>query len=442
MRPRHRNSLSQLIVLSSLVMAFQARVSAVELSLDGTGDVSLVPFISAHDTLDTLITVRNTGSDSVAARFTARNGSNGDPLTTAILFLGPSQQLRLIATRFPDIDSVAFLNTQACVLGSQPREYFQEIPASGRMDYAWGEIYEIGTLSAAQAEAIQADCDNALSLIGESLDPPNGTLAVDAHLIDVLHGFNLSLGTTALKGFGGPTVLEPIAMDTPTLDDALPESAINGQTLTWSSGAAAVSSVLALSSFSSVFQAEGALAGKTDLVLTFPTHHLLPTSIESPFEATSEEGQILPLTIFDRDGADASDQSTRKCSPQPPLPPRYLGPSLSASQMSLHFQAEPLLGVDIAGPAGFDLTTGDSGSCIFREFAPVWDHLDTGTVRLALDDYTATSLEGVVVRGLPVLPISITTISNGVLTDSSGSRFLSNYGLTNTITVQRSRVEP
>ena len=110
--------------------------------------------------------------------------------------------------------------------------------------------------------------------------------------------------------------------------------------------------------------------------------------------------------------------------------------------MSLHFQPEPLLVIDIAGPAGFGLTTGDSGSCISRGFEPVWDHLDTGTVGFALDDYTATSLEGVVVRGLPVLPISITTISNGVLTDISGERFLSNYGLTNTVTVRRSHTEP
>ena len=307
-------TLGGLAVAALAALAVQSSVHAVELSNDNTGDVAIIPYITADSGMNTLFTIRNAGEDMAATRVVVRSGDDGAPQATAVLFVEPGQQVRMVSVRFDDHDAILVAQTQACILGSVPEHGLREIPTSGRMDYAWGEIYELGTLSAAQAEIIQSDCDNAVNQIGESLDPPQGTLAVDTHLIDVVHGYNLSIGTTALKGFGGPTVLESVAVDIPTLNDALPQSTIDGQTLTWSSGAAAVSSVLALSSFSSVFQAEEALAGKTDLVLTFPTRHLLLTSSESPFEATDEQGQLLPLTIFDRDGVDASEQSTRKCS--------------------------------------------------------------------------------------------------------------------------------
>ena len=436
---KHRNirkRINHLLVLTVAAVAVQARVSAVELSYDGTGDVAIIPYISADNGFNSLFSIRNTGDTPVATRLVVRNGDDGSPLATAILFLSPAQQLRMAAARLIDHDAILFPETTACVLGSQPADNFPEIPASDRIDHAWAEVYEVGTLTADQAEGLRDNCDSGQELIGTTLNPASGALAVDAHLIHVFYGFNLTLQTTVLRNFGGPAQLHSLTTDAPSLDDARAESTIAGQTLTWSTGAAAVSSVLALSSFSSVFQAEEVVDGKTDIVLTFPTRHLLSPSPESPFEPEGENGQLLPMSIVNREGADVSGQPTSKCTPPPPPQPPYFGPELQGSQMSIHFQPDPLLAIPVAEPAGIDMYA-EIGGCIFTGFEPVWDFMEAGSVHFSLAEHSATSLEGSVVTGLPVLPVSITTISNGILVDETGERFLSNYGLTNAIALER-----
>jgi len=339
------------------------------------------------------------------------------------------------------------LTDLSCVdgLNSPSGNGFGDTTATVEVGQGWIEIYELGTVPADALSGLSPpDCSGMGGLVDLELGERAGRLAGESFLFAVPDGLSFTVEPVVLTDFGAPLGASPLDDDIPSLADAAPQARIDGLVTEWTRGIDAVSAVLAAVSLSTAFTVEEVIAARTQVVLTFPTRHHYAAD-EAPFTVNTAEdhepaGQELFLRAFDRESeeqVETSSTTALKCSPQPPLPTAR-GPVVSQSQLGLHLSSadldsSPLLPLeDSQAPFFID---GDSGICFFpNEFTAL---IESGQLFVDFDAFSLTAVDGATTVGLPVIPVSLSQIVNGTLTDDEGQNVLVNFQLTNPVTTTR-----
>ncbi|MDJ0652510.1 MAG: hypothetical protein QNJ40_00025 [Xanthomonadales bacterium] len=430
------------ICLVLLTVASSSR--SVELSGSGSGEALIFPLVTARDGYSSLLTVTNTGDSSIAVRLVLRNGADGTSLMTATLLLR-ARDTWVGAYTEDSVDDVVLSNDRSCLDAGE----VSETTATGLSRYvvasaagsAWLEAFELGALSGEMTHLAEPEtCGTTEDLAGKPLLPQANRLSGDVQLINVFSGLGLSVGPTILSDLSLPNQVFPLDEDRPDLADAAPVAILEGRQTTWSSGADAVSAVLAMAGLESSFLADSALDARTDLILTFPTRARYVEEPRAPFEVNShpeneEVGQEFALGAVDREGR-APFQAV-KCTPaRRDLIKR--GPVVSQSQLGVYFGPTPMFTLTDSEPAAVRAPGFGCGP----ELESVFDLFKAGLVRADLSEFSLTSLEGHVVVGLPLIAVSLSSIKNGSVPLLSGEQVLSNYGMSNPVRVWREVLEP
>ncbi|MEM7705005.1 MAG: hypothetical protein AAF358_05600 [Pseudomonadota bacterium] len=429
------------LIFSLLWVAFLADAEAVELSADGTGSVLIFPVLSAENGLDTLINVHNVSDDAVVVRAVVRDGVTGQAtLTLRILFRPRDTWVGTWAGGYADGPLMLDFD-DSCVAGREPVDIeffsaraFRPVAPSGQ---AWLEVFELGALPRDLSRlAAPGSCGDFLDLSRVSLDPADNRLSGDSQLVSVFEGFNTSVAPTALMDLGFPAEVAPLSVDRPNLSHAQPVARISGIVTRWANGIDAVSAVLAVRAVEAPFNVEPAIDARSDLVVTLPTRPFYDATDRAPFLVNTdprrvEQGQRVMLDAFDRSG-DVLGLSTVKCSPARPSLP--VGAVISEPQLNLSFGRASIVPTSDTEPA----SVRGVSLCANLIPLPVRDVAKSGQFRLNLDAFEAVSEGGWLVKGLPLIPVTLTVVQNRSLVDNFGNQVLSNYGMRITQRIVRS----
>ncbi len=424
------NGLLRLLGLT-MAVAFSA-VNAVELSADGAGSALIFPVLSAENGLDTLINVHNVSDDAVVVRAVVRDGVTGQATLMLRILLRPRDTWAAVWAGGYEEGPLMIDVDDSCVAGLEPVDIeffsaraFRPLAPSGQ---AWLEVFELGALPQDLSRlAAPGSCGDFLDLSRVSLAPADNRLSGDSQLVSVIEGFNVSVAPTALMDLGIPAEVAHLSEDRPNLSDAQPVARINGIVTRWANGIDAVSAVLAVQAVEAPFNIEPVIDARTDLVVTLPTRPFYDATDRAPFLVNTdprwaEQGQRVMLDAFDR-GAEALGLSTVKCSPVPPSVP--VGAVISESQLNLSFAETSIVSISDTEPAS---VRGVSW-CATLIPQPIRDVAKSGQYRLNLDAFEAVSEGGWLVKGLPLIPVTLTVVQNRTLTDNFGNLILSNYGM-------------
>lgn len=121
-----------------------------------------------------------------------------------------------------------------------------------------------------------------------------------------------------------------------------------------------------------------------------------------------------------------------KCSPARPSLP--VGAVISEPQLNLSFGRASIVPTSDTEPA----SVRGVSLCANLIPLPVRDVAKSGQFRLSLDAFEAVSEGGWLLKGLPLIPVTLTVIQNRTVTDSFGNQVLSNYGMRVTQRIVRS----
>lgn len=425
-----------------LIMAAAFGVAnAVELSADGTGSALIFPVLSAENGLDTLINVHNVSDDSVVVRAVVRDGVTGQAMLTQRILLRPRDTWAAVWTGGYEDSPLMIDVDDSCVAGLEPVDIeffsaraFRPVAPSGQ---AWLEVFELGALPQDFSRlAAPGSCGDFLDLSRVSLAPAGNRLSGDSQLVSVFEGFNTSVAPTALMDLGFPAEVAHLSEDRPNLSDARPVARISGIVTRWANGIDAVSAVLAVRAVEASFNIEPVIDARTDLVVTLPTRPFYDATDRAPFLVNTdprrvEQGQRVMLDAFDRSG-DVLGLSTVKCSPARPSLP--VGAVISEPQLNLSFGRASIVPTSDTEPA----SVRGVSLCANLIPLPVRDVAKSGQFRLSLDAFEAVSEGGWLLKGLPLIPVTLTVIQNRTVTDSFGNQVLSNYGMRVTQRIVRS----
>jgi len=341
-----------------LMFLASTHVSAVFINHKGLGDVSIIPYYTVNNNLNTLVSVTNTTADGKAIKINIREGLHGyaalsynvylDGFDTWTFALVPTISTVTDYTGQQSATHITTDNTCAPFLTRYGQELLPFELIDGPEDLqrtreGFIEIIEMGSItptspafSAANhgSLGVPANCtyfeqawqENGLwdepnggnSQTG--LSPATGGLMAEAQIIDVNEGINYSIPTFALGGFHADGTIAHVNPDDTSLslDAAEPVARImtNNKTyqLQFESGIDAVSAVLMSDKLVATYALDSFVAGKSETVYTQPTRRfyvgLNDNNAEPPFNSKTTVPHCAPNSyggievnqiVFDRE---------------------------------------------------------------------------------------------------------------------------------------------
>lgn len=482
---------SSLSVIATLIflIAPVAPVKGVMLSPSGTGQALIFPYFTVASSsatpgsrYTTLISIVNTTDRGKALRVQFHEGKRAAIVHELNLFLAAGDVWT--AALSPDAQGRTMLATQdrSCRLpvSSAPFSFDpldwapNGVPAPGEGYFV---VLEMGTAASRSAleDAIthvigEPPCNlPADAQIAAQLEAPSGGFHGSATILNVLEGTAYSYDAVALEEWRDSPLYGPPGSTSVSLFSASPPSStvIDGSIAyrsSWTTGADAVSAALMVAQLEFEYTVELAIAGSTDVAMTFPTktHYAAQTAATAPFSAVwSASGaceQADEIT-FDRERRVVGTISGY---PEPPPTPRA---SLCWTT-NVHSLASgrPVLGTSIPmsyctifgnGPCGPGLPRFvgfSNGVEQFHFVAGRYSNLPAPPTRklvapgntLLTDLRTGTTSPrtGVIYEGLPVTAVSFVRYLNGTLQDGGGNRLLSSYGTSSVPKMTRRIIVP
>ncbi len=283
---------------------------------------------------------------------------------------------------------------------------------------------------------------------------PSGGLSGSASIVDVAKGVIYAVSAVAIDRFSGIVLHSSPSADSPNLSHAAGESSTAPVEARWhvpgvgwveaswprSQAIDAVSAVLAQTSVSNSFNAAIGLGADTEWVLSFPTkafyadnapggrvvgEALAPFSggflADNPQQSSEVRGgacTFQAIDVTDRAGTANPAIEGEPCTPQSPTcgPARVATCSvtqvLSFGSAAAPDQASPLLGSLRQAPLAPGLgTVSEPLDVADRSLAPA-GNFGTGRGTLRFEGNLRPSIEGVVVRGLPVIAFAMERVIN------------------------------
>lgn len=322
-----------------LLLFFNAKIHAVNLSAQGSGDVLIYPYYTVNNDLNTLISLTNTAAEPKALKLRFLEGLNGTETLVLNLYLGGNDVWS--AAIGTDGEGAALVTADNSCIANQPsstndvsKTYafdnarFASDPGSNaesRERDGYIEVIEMGTVFNTSVFATlnppRFECDAVQMAWDESgiwdvnpgngIEPPSGGLYGHALLIDVTNGLSFPYKATALQGFLEDNTQAHAAPEsvTPNLTAAANSSSILWQGKTyaseWDNGIDAVTAVLMSDQVSNSYILEDSINAQTELVVTFPTKRFYVdpqnTGDRDPFDSTfdSEIGSC-ETYLYDR----------------------------------------------------------------------------------------------------------------------------------------------
>ncbi len=403
-----------------LLVALCPLCHGVQVSPDGRGDVLIFPFLTGETPYNSLISVNNPELSTMAAvriTFRGRSGLDfslntylppgaawvgaltGDGLLTDVnrCALGPGMQL--LPQRVSDIDVEGYL-----------------------------EIYELGRLDADDTaySSNMHPCDLA-NWEGLAWQPPQSSITAQVHLVDNQNGIGFSLAPLVLDQFSATEMHSEPDPAFPSLTNANPlqatfNAATELVTTTWHDPLQMMSAVLAVFQAESDFSIESAIGAGHEVVMAFPL-----------LDATGEVEPRGPALLFSgraRSGfVSGKEQLGRKCTPGFGVPPPYANQRM----VRVRLGEQAVFPGDTAPAQNVD-TVGNF--CGFSTQQPFQELFEAGRLLIQPSVQSFRSIEGAVIRGLPMVAASVTLLANE---DFLGVR--SNYALVNTVD-RRLNIDP
>lgn len=261
---------------------------AISINPNGTGEVIIVPYFTAHNDLNTYVTVSNTTDVIKAVKVKFNDGIMDIPVMNFNLYLFPWETFAFTVAPLSSnyggrSDGAIFFDESSCVTPISSGERFTRVPPlSGHsLNTTEGsiQIFEMGEIlqGATTCNEFKSLWDEGTWFDNPSLyvTQPTGGIKSTASIIDVANGSQFSFEPTAFVDFYPSNVSETKHTKPnsgrPSLRDA--NSIVNGYI--YESGAHALSSVIAKSQVINQFNIEAGVAAQTEWVLTFPTKNSL-----------------------------------------------------------------------------------------------------------------------------------------------------------------------
>jgi len=345
-------------------------VFAVNINQGGYGEAVLLPYYTVNNGLNTLISVSNSTDQVKAVKINFREGKEGMNVLAFNLFLAPhdiwvaglASSTSSLAGHEGEESTVLLTNDTTCAPFlpqiqtflpyeidegedtdlSRSREGYVEILEMGVLDPSYG----LGLASTLQY-GVPVDCESVEKAyeeggmwssdggdLSEQILPVTGGLSASASVIDVTEGALFAMESIAFENFypaDSQFHASPHDTEMPSLADADTTSVLinNGEVIQseWENGYQAVSAVLMKSQLESLFDVSPLVAGKTEMVLSFPTKRFYQKD-EAPFtlsDVSPETGCVTyEKSVFNRDSEQQCNEvygcsfKTYKLSPIPP----------------------------------------------------------------------------------------------------------------------------
>ncbi|MGZ5583922.1 MAG: hypothetical protein ACXWF2_12540 [Usitatibacter sp.] len=285
--------------------------SAVSLNADGLGQALIFPYYTVNSAggnpFNTYLSVVNHTADAKAIRVRLREGRLSKETIAFNVFLGPkdvwtgavvpfASGARLISrdgsctdpafiiefapgsAPFLDLRTDAFTGANADGAGTETE----------RVREVFVEVIEMATLTGASAAAVTpsagaANCAAVRGNAAPNVAAPTGGLSGTLTLINVASGMDFTLNAEALADLGTRSFYRPATDPYPDFAaaeiDRVSLVVANGKVYrsVWGRPADAVSAVMMRDQWIFEYALDAASASLTDVVVTFPTRHLLAT---------------------------------------------------------------------------------------------------------------------------------------------------------------------
>ena len=418
---------------------------AVHVNPDGLGQVLLYPYYDVQSGFDTYVHVVNTTSAVKAVKVRFLEGKNSQEVLDFNLYLSPKDEWTGVLVRSATGTKLSTVDT-SCTAPAIPaggvefrnlRYQTDDInKGTDRTREGYIEIIEMGNITGSVATAathvdgVPLDCAavRAAANVASGNLPADGGLYGFNTLINVEAGMATTLDAVALDDFWlndlgvytNPGSLLPSLENTTQTADILDGNTVVTGTFAPST-ADAVSAILMRTNVINDYVVAPEIAAMTDWVITFPTKRFYvnePATALPPFQNIWNTEKTIScdsigITYFDREEKTtvAGDDDF---SPKPDTPTASLCNEVNTVSM---------------------VPTGDTGKVFGAEFTNAQITLDpgftSGWMEIAFNSTAAAttgldSLDGVNVRGLPVIGFSAMSFTNGTM-EVDGVNVLSNY---------------
>lgn len=444
---KSRTSWPAMHALMASILAFTMPLAAVELSPSGEGGALIFPIwattnghLSVLSVVDAQSQTRTSGLPVQAAKLLLRD-AQGALLFSANIYTRTSEDTwsaSLVA--LPDGRSRLASSDDSCVLVGEPGAV---TPWSGSVDldadYGFIEVVAMATFGSEGGDGSCAGLaarwnggiwsqDPAVDLAASNADAAlRGTL----NLVNVPKGTSYSIPATALREFSdigqhtAPASALPnltSAHDSGTAANATRSRVCDARTCiesTWELPRNAVAAALTASELRGDYSNSPTLAGKTDLVFSYPLRHQFAQG-----DMTWIQHPRVYMSAFDRSGTLIGDQAVicpgtyppGGCSPGPTW---ILGFPDSVTALSLQFgllgDTSPLpsevLGISHTPLASISSPLFPEGSYVAKQGGFL------------------VSNEGRFFNGLPVIGVGLQQFENGNLLGDDGVQQRANYGV-------------
>lgn len=427
---------------------------AVHVNPDGLGQVLLYPYYSVQDGYDTYVHVVNTTDSAKAVKVRFLEGKNSQEVLDFNLYLSPKDEWTAVITR---TDTGAKISSQdtSCIAPRQLTngEAFRTTLFSGdsvnsaaRTREGYLEIIEMGNLPAEIATAathtsagVPADCAKVRQWASTVTTlPVTGGLYGFNTLINVDAGLSTTIDAVALDDFWSADLGSHTATGTttPSLNNASGEAHIlNGSEIVNATFAPevvdSVSAVLARTNVMNDYVVGLDFDALTDWVVTFPTKRFYVNPgvksdaaaadkvARAPFSQKwitdkSQSCDTIGITYYDRE--EKTEIGEDDFSPKPETQEASLCNEVNTISIVQNGGEGGLLGAEFTN-AQIELASGFNAGWMDITFNS--DAAADGLV----------SVNGVTVKGLPVIGFAVTSFTNGTLeVEGVNGSVLSNYG--------------
>ena len=305
-------ALSAIGLVATSLALMPATTSAVQLGLNGSGQVLLFPYYGVRTAggsggdFNTLLSIANTTTDYKAIKVRFREAQSGEEVNELNVFLSPNDSW--VAAVIPTATGARLVsNDNSCVspadfFTSAGRDQFRPVnntPESmDRVREGYIEIIEMGTIVSAtvqgymarNAALVPANCaaigalDPAGGTVpngfpGSLLAAPGGGLSGRATLLNPVTGINFSYVPTALEAWSNVVRYGGVRSGAPLLGAASPPETRtlleDGRVLrsVWATGLEAVSAALMSDGVVNEYILDSGTHSLTDWAVTFPTRY-------------------------------------------------------------------------------------------------------------------------------------------------------------------------
>ncbi len=458
-------------LIGTAFTCYTFNASAVHINPQGISDVSLVPYYTVNNNLNTLVTVTNTRNTAKAVKINFREGLNGYAVLSYNVYLDSfdTWSFALVETQstvsgYAGQNSVRHVTSDTSCApfllksGQEflPFEFIDGPNDLSRAREGFIEVIEMGELTGEVAgfvsqfnAGVPADCGRiieAWTLDGIWDEPSGGDvesdvtevtggLMVNADIINVAEGINFSVPVVALDGFFAEgTIAHTSPGDTNlSLDAAEPKATVVTREkvyeLDLDSGIDAVSAVLMADELIAAYALDTVVVGKSETVFVQPTRRFYfdsETLVSSPpygddidvglCSDSTYGGSEVDVSIFDREAQiENSDVAAG------PIPVGFPTPAICGSVFAYQLVLPGQDGSDgsITGSSNTQLFTSPTTAVTESGFHRI-DFLATRSLS-GTDANTNTNVE---IMGLPVIGVTFQQFTNA----AAGQGLLAQYG--------------